>query len=157
MYITAAKIGSARKRFVTTRSIFVRDGKLFTSLVLGVAALDNGRNIHISFICDNTFGIIIHLIFQFTDLSRYIRCRCHLSLDLVISLQKLDCEKSLLFFRNAVTQSVFYFCDNSFYIGLEFVNRCRDLLILSNLYSLFCCFFDSCSFQSGNLNNFTSK
>ena len=68
-----------------------------------VAFTDNGGNIYISFICDNTFGIIIKCIFHFFDFCRYICFLFHLLCNLIIFLKKFDCEETFLFFRNVTS------------------------------------------------------
>ena len=55
--------------------------------VLCHALADDGGNVYISLICDNTFCIIVEFVFHLFDLSGYAWNRSHHIVDLVIFFQ----------------------------------------------------------------------
>ena len=80
----------------------IRCCKLLRSVLLATICYYR-RNIYISFICNNTFCIIIKCILKSIDLIRHIWNCTKLFYNLIISFKKLDCKKTLLFFRNLRT------------------------------------------------------
>ena len=64
------------------------------------ALVDNGCNVIVTLIGDDTLGIIIHGIFCFFDDALYIGSRFHVLSDLVVTLEQFDRIESFLLFRD---------------------------------------------------------
>ena len=125
--------------------------------ILGAANADDGGNINITLIGDNTLGIIIKFVLQCFDLSGNIRNVGHLLDDLVVLLQKFDCEETFLGFRNGRTKALLYCVDSGFHIFLELMNRSYILFGLSQGNCFLSCFLNAGSFQCGDLYNLAAQ
>ena len=124
---------------------------------LGIALSDNRGNIYITLICDNTFCIIIKLIFQGFHLIRHIRNALHLLYDLVILLQELDGKETFLGLLNSSCQLILNSLDCVLNILCKFMNWNNVLFALCCADGFLSSFHDSGSLQSGNLNYLAAK
>ena len=122
-----------------------------------IALSNNGRDIYITLVCDNTLCIIIEFIFQSLYFVRHIRNTLHLLYDLVIFLDKLDCKETFLSLCNSSCQLILNRFDRILNILCKFVNRNCFLFALCCADCFLSSFHDSGSFQSGNLNYFAAK
>ena len=115
------------------------------------AAADNTCDIFISFICDDTFGVIIHFLFCFGNDCFYIWCALHLSCNLVITFKQFNCIESLLSIRNIRTKKCFNIIQISFDFIVKLMYSALNSFGLSSLNNCIGCFLDTCILQSRNL------
>ena len=125
-------------------------------MLFGHTLSDDRGYVHITLVRDDTLRIVVELIFKLFNLSRYIRDRCHLILNLVILLQKLDREETLLLLRNAV-QLCCYTIDHGLYFRCKFMYGMECVLLLCDGYRLLCRLLDTGTLQGRNLNNLAAE
>ena len=82
----------------------IRSCKFLSCRRFCIALSDNGGDVYITLVCDNTLCIIIKFIFQSFYFVGYIWNALHLLYDLVIFLDEFDCKETFLSFCNSSCQ-----------------------------------------------------
>ena len=102
--MTRAKIGSARKRLVTTLSILSET--VSCPLFLEIAAVENGGDVIIPLVGDNALGVVIQLLLRVTNVALHVAERFfgqrELFQHLFVALKNLDRVPALLLLGQVV-------------------------------------------------------
>ena len=122
-------------------------------MFFAAAFSNDGGNIIIPLVGDNTFRIVIHLVFNLRDLCGDIRNRGELLRDLVVLFQKFNGKEPSLFCRNRTSQLIFDGIQHFLHSRVKIMYRRIILAGPRKLNGFFRSLHNAVAFQRGNLHH----
>ena len=114
---------------------FIGDAHLLSALFC-ITPANNGCNVGIALICDDTLSVIVHGLLHARCDASHIRNHGHLGPNLVIPLKQLDGIEAPLRLRHISSDALFDFLQSRLHIGAEFVYRYRCSAVPCKLHCL---------------------